>query len=93
MEVKLFETIMLFCFGSAWPFSIYRTWKTKSSKGKSMFFLAIVLIGYISGIFFKIYGNLDEVLFLYVLNAVFVAVDMTLTLKYRHSERRYGQSQ
>jgi len=83
MEVKIFETLMLFCFGFAWPFSIYRTWKTKTSAGKSIFFLCIVLLGYISGMFFKIYGTFDEVIFLYILNATLVTIDMVLTYKYR----------
>jgi hypothetical protein len=83
MEVKIFEAIMLFCFGLAWPFSIYRTWKTKTSTSKSMFFLCIILLGYISGIFFKIYGTLDEVICLYILNSTIVAIDIVLTLKYR----------
>ena len=83
MEVKIFETIMLLCFGLAWPFSIYRIWKTKTSTGKSMFFLCIILLGYISGIFFKIYGNMDEVIFLYILNSILVAIDIALTVKYR----------
>jgi len=83
MEVKIFETLMLFCFGFAWPFSIYRTWKTKISAGKSMFFLGIVLLGYIFGIFFKIYGTFDAVIFLYILNATLVTVDIVLTVKYR----------
>jgi len=83
MEVKIFETIMLLCFGFAWPFSIYKIWKAKKSTGKSMFFLCIVLVGYISGIFFKIYGTLDEVICLYILNSILVTVDIVLTLKYR----------
>lgn len=86
MEVKIFETIMLLCFGFAWPFSIYRTWETKTSTGKSMFFLCIVLLGYISGIFFKIYGTLDEVIYLYILNSILVTVDMMLTIKYREKQ-------
>jgi hypothetical protein len=48
-----------------------------------MFFLCIILLGYTSGIFFKIYGNLDEVIFLYILNSILVAIDIALTLKYR----------
>jgi hypothetical protein len=83
MEAKIFEIIMLLCFGLAWPFSIYRTLKTKSSKAKSMFFLCIVLVGYGSGILFKIYGRMDEVIFLYILNSFMVFIDMMLTLKYR----------
>jgi len=48
-----------------------------------MFFLCIVLVGYASGIMFKIYGRMDEVIFLYILNSVMVFIDMMLTLKYR----------
>jgi hypothetical protein len=83
MEAKYFEAVMLLCFGMAWPFSIYRTWKTKTSTGKSMFFLCIVLVGYVFGIFFKIYGKLDEVIYLYILNSTLIMMDMVLTLKYR----------
>ena len=83
MEVKIFETIMLLCFGLAWPFSIYKIWKTKTSTGKSIFFLCIILLGYISGILFKIYGNIDEVICLYILNSILVTIDIALTLKYR----------
>jgi len=85
MEVKIFETIMLFCFGFAWPFSIYRTWKTKTSMSKSIFFLCIIFLGYIAGILFKIYGKLDEVICLYILNSILVAIDIALTLKYRNN--------
>jgi len=74
---------MLFCFGFAWPFSIYKTWKTKTSESKSLPFLCIVLLGYISGILFKIYGRLDEVICLYILNSGLVTTDIILTLKYR----------
>ncbi len=83
MEVKIFEAIMLICFGSAWPFSIYRTWKAKNSAGKSMMFLYVILAGYVAGILFKIYGNMDEVIFLYILNSIFVLTDILLTLKFR----------
>jgi hypothetical protein len=86
MEAKIFETIMLFCFGFAWPFSIYRTWKTKTSAGKSVFFLCIVFSGYISGILFKIYGTLDEVIFLYILNLTLLLIDIVLTIKYREKQ-------
>ena len=83
MEVKIFEAIMLICFGSAWTFSIYRTWKAKNSAGKSMMFLYVILAGYVAGILFKIYGNMDEVIFLYILNSIFVLTDILLTLKFR----------
>jgi len=76
---------MLLCFGAAWPFSIYRLWKTKVSKGKSMYFLGILLIGYISGIMHKVTNCQDYVIYLYIMNAVLVSIDMALTLKYRNN--------
>ena len=47
---SILETVMLICFGFAWPASIYKSWKTKTAKGKSLAFLVIVLCGYLSGI-------------------------------------------
>lgn len=79
----IFESIMLLCFGAAWPFSICHQLKTKKSHGKSVYFLAIVLAGYVSGMLFKISGNIDKVFILYVLNFLMVALDLVLTLKYR----------
>ncbi len=79
----IFEATMLICFGIAWPFSIWRLWKTKVSKGKSMYFLGIVLIGYIAGIIHKLLNCHDYVIYLYMVNTVLVSVDIALTLKYR----------
>ena len=41
---------MLLCFAFAWPFSIYKLYKTKSTKGKSILFSAVVMLGYVFGI-------------------------------------------
>ena len=76
--MSLFEIIMLVCFGAAWPFSIYRSWKSRTTKGKSVWFLWIVLIGYIAGILHKLFHSRDVVTLLYVLNAVMVMTDLAL---------------
>ena len=44
---------MLICFGAAWPFSIYKSLKSKSTAGKSLIFLIVVEVGYIAGIIHK----------------------------------------
>jgi len=80
---SIFEALMLICFGVAWPFSIWRIWKTKAAKGKSMWFLCIVLTGYVSGVIHKVLNCLDYVIILYVMNAILVSVDIALTWKYR----------
>lgn len=76
---------MLVCFGAAWPVSIYKSWRSRSVAGKSVVFLFIVEIGYISGIIYKLTANLDAVVFLYFLNALMVAVD--ILLYYRNGSR------
>ncbi|MDD2233980.1 MAG: hypothetical protein PHZ11_04810 [Desulfitobacteriaceae bacterium] len=81
--MSIFEIIMLICFGVAWPFSIYRSYTSKSVKGKSFIFLFVVFIGYIAGILHKIFYNFDNVIYLYTLNMVMVGIDMGLFLRNR----------
>jgi len=85
MNPDIFESIMLVCFGCAWPLSIYKTWKTKTSRGKSLFFLTVILIGYISGILFEIFSDLNFVIYLYLINILMVAADLVLSIKYRNN--------
>ena len=85
MNPDIFEGIMLVCFGCAWPLSIYKTWATKTSRGKSLFFLTVILIGYIAGILFELFGGLNFVIYLYLINIVMVATDLVLSIKYRNN--------
>lgn len=78
---------MLICFGCAWPTSIYKSIKSKSTKGKSVFFLVIILIGYISGTIHKLMFSRDIVLALYILNACMVSIDMVLYFINRRREK------
>jgi hypothetical protein len=72
---------MLICFGSAWPASIYKSYTSKSNSGKSLVFMVIIFTGYLSGVFHKIFYHYDNVIWLYVFNALLVAVDMGLYFK------------
>ena len=75
--------MMLICFGAAWPFSIYRSWKAHCTGGKSIAFLWIVLLGYLAGITHKVVYNYDAVIFFYGLNALLVAADIALYFRNR----------
>jgi hypothetical protein len=88
--MTIFEAIMLICFGISWPISIAKAIRTRQVAGKSPLFMAIVFIGYLSGVTCKITGTMDWVTALYTLNAVMVAVD--LTLYYRYLPRVKGVS-
>ena len=76
--MSIFEIIMLICFGAAWPFSIYKSYTSKSVGGKSLIFLVVVMFGYLAGILHKIYFNYDRVIYLYILNCAMVLVDTIL---------------
>lgn len=76
--MSIFEIIMLACFGAAWPFSIYKSYRSRQNAGKSLLFLYVVLIGYLSGVIHKFLYSKDPVIYLYFLNAVMVFTDLLL---------------
>jgi len=82
--MSIFEIIMLLCFGAAWPASIYKSWNSRTNDGKSLVFLFIVLTGYMSGIFHKLFYNYDRVILLYMINFSLVLTD--IMIYYRNSK-------
>ncbi len=76
--MSIFEILMLVCFGAAWPFSIYKSLKSKAIAGKSVLFLWVVFIGYLFGFTHKIIHNFDFVSYLYILNGSMVLTDVVL---------------
>ncbi len=76
--MSVFEIVMLICFGAAWPFSIYRSLRSRTNAGKSLPFLYIVLLGYLAGILHKVFYSFDQVIFLYVFNSLMVGADILL---------------
>ncbi|MCE1195043.1 hypothetical protein LWX53_00895 [bacterium] len=86
--MSIFEIVMLVCFGAAWPFSIYRSCRSRATGGKSVFFLVIVLIGYLAGIANKLFYRFDDVVYLYVLNFAMVSVDTALWFRNKKLEKK-----
>ncbi len=86
MSFPIFEAAMLLCFGAAWPFSIIKSIRSKSTKGKSLFFLLIVDSGYVFGTIHKVFWSMDAVIILYALNFVMVTTDIFLFFKNRRIE-------
>jgi uncharacterized membrane protein YbjE (DUF340 family) len=85
--MSIFEIIMLVCFGAAWPFSIYKSYHARNNSGKSLQFLIIVLVGYLSGILHKLLFNFDIVIGLYALNFLMVFIDIMLYVRNRRISR------
>ena len=86
---QIFEAGMLICFGISWPVSILKSIRTHHVVGKSLGFMVMVFIGYLSGMTAKFVAAATNnqwpqpVTILYILNGLFVAIDIALYFKYR----------
>lgn len=89
---QLFETIMVITFGISWPTSIYKSYTARTAKGKSLFFLCFILIGYICGIISKIAaGSLTYVFIFYVINFIMVFIDLLLYFRNKKLDQAQGK--
>ena len=83
---EILEVIMVLSFGASWPFNVIKSYKARTTKGKSLGFLCLIFFGYVAGIFSKLSNELYMmsfsskwyVLFFYVLNLTMVGVDLCL---------------
>lgn len=83
---EILEIAMVLCFGASWPMNVLKSWRARSTKGKSLAFLCLIFIGYIAGIASKLlneaymaeFGAKWYVLFFYVLNLLMVGTDLVL---------------
>jgi len=81
---ELFEVFMVVSFGVSWPMSILKSLKAKTAKGKSLFFLFMILFGYACGITSKLLsGKINYVIAFYILNFIMVSIDLMLYFKNR----------
>jgi hypothetical protein len=83
-----FEIAFLICFGAAWPASIYKSWKSRTNNGKSLFFLCLIFTGYIMGILHKVFFYYDGVIYLYIINLLMVSTDMILYFRNGRFEKK-----
>jgi len=74
---------MLVCFGAAWPASIYKSYVSRQTAGKSILFLWIIFTGYFFGIIHKLIFSYDLVIYLYVINGVMIMADIILYYRNR----------
>lgn len=89
---ELLEIIMIVSFGFSWPMNVIKSYKARTTKGKSLSFLCLIFFGYIAGIASKLtneaymaaFSQKWYVLFFYVLNLIMVGTD--LCLYYRNSK-------
>ena len=88
MNMSVFEAGMLLCFGFAWPISLVKAYRSRSTGGKSWLFSAVVILGYVFGITHKILHSRDIVMVLYVINMLMVTGDLLLWFRNRRYEKQ-----
>lgn len=93
---EILEVVMIVSFGASWPLNVIKSYKSRTTKGKSLAFLCLIFFGYIAGIISKL---IDEtymatfvdswyVLFFYVLNLLMVGTDLCLYVRNYRLDRR-----
>lgn len=84
---EICELTMLLCFGVSWPISVWKSYKSRSTKGKSPIFILAIIVGYVAGIVGKfVGGQITYVLAFYCLNLSVVSADLVLYARNRHIE-------
>ena len=86
---EILEIIMIVSFGASWPLNVMKSWRARTTKGKSLPFLLLIFFGYIAGIASKLVNeaymaNFAEkwyVLFFYCLNLIMVGADLCLYVR------------
>ena len=86
---EILEILMIVSFGASWPLNVIKSYKAKTTKGKSIAFLCLIFFGYIAGITSKLvnesymanFASKWYVLFFYVLNFLMVGADICLYIR------------
>ncbi|MBR5479516.1 MAG: hypothetical protein IKU84_05005 [Clostridia bacterium] len=85
----ILEAGMMVAFGFSWPMNVIKSYKVRTTKGKSLAFLILILVGYIVGITAKFInpeymaniGKLWYVVTIYIINFIMVFTDLMLYIR------------
>ncbi len=86
---EILEIVMIVSFGASWPLNVMKSYKARTTKGKSLAFLLLIFFGYIAGIASKFvneaymasFAQKWYVLFFYFLNLIMVGADLVLYVR------------
>lgn len=91
---ELMEVCMIVAFGFSWPMNVIKSYKTRTTKGKSLPFLILIFSGYICGIIGKLIAPSFKwyVLFFYVLNFIMIGADLLLYIRNYRLDKQAQQN-
>ncbi len=92
MLSEILEIIMVVSFGASWPLNVMKSYRARTTKGKSLAFLVLIFFGYIAGIVSKLTAESFKwyVLFFYVLNLIMVGLDLILYYRNYQLDKKAG---
>ena len=86
---EILEAAMIISFGISWPLSIIRSYRSRSTKGKSILFSFFILFGYLCGITSKFMTHTFNLAFyFYILNITMVTIDVCLYFRNLRLEKQ-----
>ena len=98
------EMLMLISFGISWPINVAKAWKARSTKGISVLFYGLILLGYLFGLAAKFtmiaycapapwYETVRwYVMFFYVLNTLMVTAGVVIYFRNRALEKKSAEA-
>ena len=92
---EFLEILMIVSFGCSWPLNVIKSYKARTTKGKSLGFLCLIFFGYIAGIASKFtneaymaaFSEKWYVLIFYILNFIMVGADLLLYVRNKRLDK------
>ena len=93
---EILEVVMIVSFGLSWPMNVMKSWKARTTKGKSLAFLCFIFFGYIAGITSKFlneaymasFAEKWYVLIFYILNTLMVGADLIIYVRNKRLDKQ-----
>ena len=95
---EILEIIMIVSFGCSWPMNVVKSYRARTTKGKSLAFLCLIFFGYIAGIASKLlnegymaqFAEKWYVLIFYCLNLLMVGTDLVIYARNYSLDKKAG---
>ena len=92
---EILEIIMVLCFGFSWPANVVKSYRARTTRGKSLLFLLFIFVGYIAGIASKLlneaymaaFSEKWYVLIFYFINITMVSIDLCIYVRNHRLDR------
>ena len=91
---NILEALMIISFGISWPINVSKALRSRSTKGKSILFDYLIIVGYFCGLASKIISHTYNLAFyFYFPNIIMVTTDIIVYYCNRKLEKAMEQKE